>query len=156
MSMLYSDRNQPDKEKALLTKQLAITPKDSVTNYLLADLIIRGGVQPGQPAFQEAKGYLATSLATKPDSAEAQVLMGHLLEQENNISDAVGHYGKAIELEPDNRSALDRQFILLRRLHRNDEAAQTLQHLKSVLNNEIEQERKSFPARTSAAPQGQP
>jgi tetratricopeptide (TPR) repeat protein len=156
MSMLYSDRNQPDKEKALLTKQLAITPNDSVTNYLLADLIIRAGVQPGQPAFQEAKGYLATSLATKPDSAEAQILMGHLLEQENNISDAVGHYGKAIELEPDNRSALDRQFILLRRLHRNDEAAQTLQHLKSVLNNEIEQERKSFPVRTSAAPQSQP
>lgn len=149
MSMLYSDRNQPDKEKALLTKQLAITPKDSVTNYLLADLIIRSGAQPGQPAFQEAKGYLATSLATKPDSAEAQVLMGHLLERENNISDAVGHYSKAIELEPDNRSALDRQFILLRRLHRNDEAAQTLQHLKSVLNNEIEQERKSFPARTT-------
>ena len=72
--------------------------------------------------------------------------MGHLLEQENNISDAVRHYSKAIELEPNNRSALDRQFILLRKLNRNEEAAQILRRLKSVLNDELDQEKQSFSA----------
>jgi tetratricopeptide (TPR) repeat protein len=150
MSLLYSDRNQLDKERALLTNQLKITPKDPVANYLLADLMIRSGVLPDQPAFQEAKNYLSISLASKPDSAEAQILMGHLLEQENNSSEAIKHYGVAVKLEPDNRSALDREFILLRKLHRNDEAAQVLDHLKKVLNDELRQDNGSNAARVSS------
>jgi tetratricopeptide (TPR) repeat protein len=35
MSLLYSDGNQLDKEKALLQEQLKLTPDDAVTNYLL-------------------------------------------------------------------------------------------------------------------------
>ena len=140
LSMLYSDRNQLDKEKALLTQQLKATPNDPVANYLLADLLMRSGAHPGEPSFVEAKAHLKQSLAIKPDSAEAQILMGHLLEAEANLPEAVDHYTKALQLEPDNRGALDRQFLLLRKLHRNDEAAQALLHLKTVLNHELEQE----------------
>jgi tetratricopeptide (TPR) repeat protein len=68
MSLLYSDRNQVDKEKALLQKQLTITPKDAVTNYLLADLLIRSGALPGQPEYERAITLLTTSLVTRPDS----------------------------------------------------------------------------------------
>jgi len=100
MSLLYSDRNQLDKEKTLLTNQLKTTPKDGVTNYLLADLLIRSGVLPGQSEFQEAKTHLATSLESKPDSAEGQILMGHLLEQESNLPGALSHYEIALKSNP--------------------------------------------------------
>jgi len=75
MSLLYSDRNQLDKERNLLTTQLARTPNDAVTIILMAELLIRSGAVPGQPAFEEAKAHLQTSLAAKPDSVEGQNLM---------------------------------------------------------------------------------
>lgn len=140
MSLLYSDRNQLDKEKALLPKQLKLTPNDAVTNYLLADLLIRDGAQPGEEAFSEAKADLARSLAAQADSAEAQILMGKLCQQENNLSEALDHIQRALKVEPDNRSALNREFILLRKLNRNDDAAEVLDHLRIVLNNELKQE----------------
>jgi tetratricopeptide (TPR) repeat protein len=140
MSLLYSDRNQLDKEKALLQKQLTLTPNDAVTNYLLADLLIRGGAKPGEADFNEAKAGLARSLGAQPDSAEAQILMGKLCQQENNLSEALDHIQRALKVEPDNRSALNREFILLRKLNRNSEAAEVLVHLRAVLNNELKQE----------------
>jgi tetratricopeptide (TPR) repeat protein len=140
MSLLYSDRNQLDKEKALLQKQLNITPNDAVTNYLFADLLSRNGAKPGEADFNEAKGDLARSLAAQPDSAEAQILMGKLCQQENDLSEALDHIQRALQVEPDNQSALNREFILLRKLNRNSEAAKVLEHLTAVLNNELKQE----------------
>jgi tetratricopeptide (TPR) repeat protein len=137
MSLLYSDRNQLDKEKALLLKQLAITPKDAVTNYLFADLLIRSGALPGQPDYEKAIAHLTTSLAAKPDSAEARILMAKLLMQEGHYADALNHINIAVKLEPTNQSALNRQFVLLRKLHRNEEATQVLIRLKTILNDDL-------------------
>jgi tetratricopeptide (TPR) repeat protein len=148
MSLLYSDQNQFNKEKALLEAQLKRTPQDAVTNYLLADLLIRQGAVAGQPEFEEARAALATSLKAKPDSAEAQILMGKVCEQEHDFSAALNHYQMALKAEPDNRSALDREFVLLRKLHRDEEAAKVLEHLKSILNNELEQERATTQVRS--------
>jgi tetratricopeptide (TPR) repeat protein len=152
MSLLYSDRNQWDKEKTLLKNQLKITPNDAVTNYLLADLIVRSGVEPGQPEFNEALADLTRSLAAKPDSAEAQILMGNLLEQQNDLSGSLDHFQLALKLEPDNRAALDRDFLILRRLHRNSEAEEVLVRLKSTLNNELKQENASTQVRINSQP----
>ena len=152
MSMLYSDRNQLDKEKDLLLKQLQTTPKDPVANYLLADLLVRSGIKAGQPAFEEAASHLAISLETRPDSVEAQVLMGHLLEEKGDVPGALSHYQQALQVEPDNHSALNREFILLRRLHRNDEADQALKHLKQVLNDQLAKENMSDAPRVTPAP----
>ncbi|WP_158749605.1 lipopolysaccharide assembly protein LapB [Acidobacterium sp. S8] len=149
MSLLYSDRNQLDKEKALLNNQLKLTPNDAVTNYMLADLLIRSGAAPGQPEFKEAHAALARSLAAKPDSAEAQVLIGKVLEQENDLPAALDHYQIALKAEPENRSALDREFVLLRKLHRNAEAAEVLTRLKSVLNNELKREKAATQVRVN-------
>jgi len=139
MSLLYSDRNQLDKEKELLYRQLKATPNDAVTNYLLADLLVRSGAEPGQPAFEEAQTHLARSLKSKPDSAEAQILMGKLLEEQSDLPGALKHYDLALTADPDNRSALDRKFVLLRKLHRNQDAAEVLGRLKLVLNSQLRQ-----------------
>jgi tetratricopeptide (TPR) repeat protein len=140
MSLLYSDRNELDKEKALLTRQLTHTPNDAVTNYLLADLLVRSGARPHQPEFQAALTHLDRSLAAKPDSAEAQILMAKLLTQEERYADALSHIDVALTMEADNQSALNRKFVLLRKLHRDAEAAQVLSRLTSVLNNNLKHE----------------
>jgi len=140
MSLLYSNKNDLGKEKDLLTSQLKAMPNDAIANYLLADLLIRSGAIPHQPEYEEAQAHLATSLAAKPDSVEALVLMGKLLEQQNDLLRALKHFQMAVKIDPENRSALNREFILLRKLHHDKEANEALNRLKSLLNNELKQE----------------
>jgi len=135
MSLLFSDRNQIDKEKDLLLHQIKVTPNDAVTNYLLADLFMRQGAEPGQPAFAQAKTYLARSLKSKPASAEAQVLMCELLEEEGDLEGALDHSEAALKLDPTNREALYRSFIILQKLHRKQEASDALSRLRAVLEH---------------------
>lgn len=149
MSMLYSDRNQVDKEKALLTQQLKSTPNDAVANYLMADILVREGAEPGQPQFEEARADLAKSLATQPNSAEAQILMGMLYQREDKSSEALEHYNLALKAEPDNRSALDHELMVLRKLHRSTEAAAVGEHLKALLNNQVRREREAMQVRVN-------
>jgi tetratricopeptide (TPR) repeat protein len=149
MSLLYSDRNQVDKEKALLQQQLHVTPNDAVANYLLADILVREGVEPGQPQFDEAIADLSRSLTAQPDSAEAQILMGSLCEQQNNLSAALDHFKWALKVEPDNRSALDHELLLFRKLHRDSEAVEAANHLKSLINNQVQREKSTSQVRVS-------
>jgi tetratricopeptide (TPR) repeat protein len=147
MSLLYSDRNQVDKEKALLAQQLKTTPNDAVANYLMADILFREGAEPGQPQFEETRIDLAKSLAAQPNSAEAQVLMGTLCQTEDKLSEALDHFHLALKVEPDNRSALDHELMLLRKLHRNSEAAAVGEHLKSLLSSQVQRERAAMQVR---------
>jgi Flp pilus assembly protein TadD len=152
MSLLFSDRNELDKEKALLTKQLSVTPNDAVTNYMLSDLLIRSGALPHQPDFEKALVLLRKSLAAKPDSAEAQILMAKLLIQNSNYAEALSHIEVALRAEPNNQSALNRKFFLLRKLHRDAEAAQVLSRLKTVLNDDLKHENAASKVRVEAKP----
>lgn len=152
MSLLYSDRNQLGKEKNLLTAQLARTPNDAVTNYLMADLLLRSGAVPNQPAFEQAKAHLQRSLTARPDSVEAQILMAKLLAQQDLFADALPHIDQALALEPGNQAALNRKFVLLRKLHRDDEASQVLIQLKAVVNGDLKHENASTQMRMDPAP----
>lgn len=150
MSLLYSEKNDPEQEKALLLRQLKVTPNDAVANYLLADVLLRQGAKPGQPKFEEARADLERSLKANPDSAEAQILMGRVCQRLGLLSQALDHFQVAVRIEPDNRSALDPQFLLLRKLHRNNEAAQVLIRLKTVLNSELEREQAASKVRVTS------
>jgi tetratricopeptide (TPR) repeat protein len=149
MSLLYSDQNQLEKEKALLSKQLKITPNDAVANYLFADLLVRNGAEPGQPEFEEARADLARSLRANPNSTEAQILMGRLCERAGEAAEALGHFQSALSIQPDNRAALDHELLLLRKLHRDSEAYEVSDHLKSVLTNELDRERAASQVRVN-------
>jgi tetratricopeptide (TPR) repeat protein len=140
LSLLYSDRNETDKEKALLQQQLKITPNDAVANYLYADILIREGAEPGQPRFEEARAHLQRSVAAQPKSAEAQVLMGSVYQQENQLPEALEHYDLALRAEPENRSALDHKLLVLRKLHRDQEALDIVKQLRSILNDQLKHE----------------
>jgi tetratricopeptide (TPR) repeat protein len=113
-------------------------------------LLIRSGAQPGAPQFKQAEEYLQKSLDAKPDSAEAQILMGKLLEKQDDLTGALSHFDAALKVEPRNQAALDRDFLILRKLHRDQEAAAVLARLKTVLNNQLSQEQASARVRVAA------
>jgi cytochrome c-type biogenesis protein CcmH/NrfG len=63
-----------------------------------AEALRAAPAKPGEAGFNEAKADLARSLAAQPDSAEAQILMGKLCQQENNISEALDHIQRALKV----------------------------------------------------------
>jgi tetratricopeptide (TPR) repeat protein len=78
--------------------------------------------------------------------------MGKLLEQQGKLPQALEHYDLAVKAEPENRSALDRQFVLLRKLHRNEEASEVLTHLKVLISKELKQGGRTAQVRVDPKP----
>ena len=140
MSLLDSRQGQVDKAQQLLKKQLVATPNDAITNYMMADLLARSGVHPGQPDFKEAEACLITSLRADPASAEAHVLMADLLATKEEFSGALDHIEAALRLVPENRAALNRKIILLRRLHRIGEIGPVVDQLKVAISRDLTQD----------------
>ena len=138
MSLLYAARDNPAKQKQWLTHQLKLTPHNGVANYLMANLLISSGAEPGQPNFASAKAHLKESLRVDPYSAEAQILMGKMLQMENNQTAALAHLQQALKIAPNNRAALFQAFLLMRKLHRTADAAQLLKRLKVVINSQMD------------------
>jgi tetratricopeptide (TPR) repeat protein len=125
---------------------------DAVSNYLMADILIREGAEPGQPQFVEAKADLTRSLTAKPDSAEAQILMGTLCQQENNLPEALQHFQQALKNEPDDPSALNHELLVLRAMHKMSDATEVAKHLRLLLNNRIQEERPANDVRVAPRP----
>lgn len=136
MSLLYAARSKPAKERAQLARQLARTPNDAIANYLMASLLMSSGAKPGQTTFATAKEHLERSLQVNPSSAQAQILMGEILNLEGNRTDALAHLERALKIAPDNRAALFQTFLLLHRLHRPADAAGVLKRLKTLINSQ--------------------
>jgi hypothetical protein len=76
-----------------------------------------------------------------PNSAEAQNLSGRLGERADEPAEVLEYFRSALKNESDNRAALDHELLLLRKLHRNPEASEVSDHLRSVLTNELARER---------------
>jgi Flp pilus assembly protein TadD len=78
--------------------------------------------------------------------------MARLLTQEERYGDALSHIDVALNVEPNNQSALNLKFVLLRKLHRNAEATQVLDRLKSVLNDDLKRENSASKMRIEKPP----
>ena len=55
--------------------------------------------------YDEANGLLEKVVAAEPGNAEAWSLMGYSHRKLQNFDAAFGYYGKALEIDPDNRTA---------------------------------------------------
>jgi tetratricopeptide (TPR) repeat protein len=62
----------------------------------------------------DARGLLSSMLAADPKDREAVDLLAQVAERQGRWREAVGLYGRALELSPDNKPALDARKRLLR------------------------------------------
>jgi cytochrome c-type biogenesis protein CcmH/NrfG len=137
MSFLLSDKNRPAEQEALLRSQQERTPNDAVVNYLLADLILRRGAKPGEQRYAEAQSALDRSLSKQPQSAEAQILAGKIDMQLNEFEHALIHFDEAYKVDPNNRAALSFKLQALRKLHRNEQLAEVVGQLRSIVERDL-------------------
>ncbi len=126
--------------QAVLEKKLQVTPHDAVLSFLLADVLVRAGAAPGDPAFERALGLLHVAIANQPSLASAHALLGKLELKASHPELAVPELEAAIKLQPTDRTALNQLIAAYRRLGRTADAERTSRVLEASVAADRAQE----------------
>jgi len=121
--------NKLDESVQVVKQRLAKAPDDPILNYLLAELLIRKGVQPGTPSFQEAEAAAQRAVRSKPDFALAEDVLTELYLRSGKTSLAERTSRLALKSDPNDQSALYHLIVCLRKKGDLTELPQLVQRL---------------------------
>jgi tetratricopeptide (TPR) repeat protein len=124
--------NKLDESVQVVKQRLAKAPDDPTLNYLLAELLIRAGVQPGTPSFQEAEAAAQRAVRSKPDFALAEDVLTELYLRSGETGLAEATSRLALKSDPNDQSALDHLIVCLHRIGDRRELPQLVQRLAEV------------------------
>ena len=132
LTLLLRQQDQIDRAIAVIRPRLARSPGDAALTFLLADLLMRKSEDSGKRAEKEARSLLVTAIRSEPDMAKAHSALGKLLFQAGEPEQAAKELKRALDLDPDDRVALNQYILVLRRLGRTEEATEAAQRLRDV------------------------
>jgi tetratricopeptide (TPR) repeat protein len=133
--------NKLDESVQVVKQRLAKAPDDPVLNYLLAELCIRKGVEPGTPAFQEALAAARRALRKEPGFNLAADTLTELYLRSGQTDLAERTSRLALKSDPNDQSALYHLIVCLRKKGDRAELPHLVQRLAEVTATLQEQER---------------
>ena len=133
--------NKLDESVQVVKQRLAKAPDDPTLNYLLAELLIRKGVQPGTPSFQVAEAAAQRAVRSKPDFALAEDVLTelYLRSGETGLAERISRL--ALKSDPNDQSALYHLIVCLRKKGDRTELPQLVQRLAEATAALQEQEK---------------
>ncbi|HEX3104011.1 MAG TPA: tetratricopeptide repeat protein [Terriglobales bacterium] len=99
---------------------------------LLGEALLRSGITPGQPEFEEARGALETAVSQRPDYASSQLTLGKLYLLEGRLADAIVHLEIARQLNPENAAIYSNLAAAYRKQGRLAESQDALSKLSKL------------------------
>jgi tetratricopeptide (TPR) repeat protein len=133
--------NKVDESIQVVNGRLATAPNDPTLNYLLAELLVRTGVQPGTPTFQEAEDAALRAVRNRPNFILAEDVLTELYLRSGEVSQAEATSRLALASDPNDQSALYHLIICLRRNGDRSELPQLVQRLAEATAGLREQEK---------------
>jgi tetratricopeptide (TPR) repeat protein len=140
LSLLLRENAKLPEAEAILRKKLRAAPDDPTLNYLMADMLIRGGAEPSRPEFLEALALLKRSVKSKPDFVNAHAALAKLYMKAGDLGAAVSETERTLELAPNDHVALNQLILAYRKLGRDQEAERAAGRLRALLAEEEKQE----------------
>ena len=140
LSLLLRESAKLPEAEAIIRQKLKTAPNDATLNYLLADMLIRGGAEPDLPAFTEAVALLKNSIRLNPAFVNAHAALGKLYMKAGNMAEAVPEIERTLQLAPKDHIALNQLILAYRKLGRNQDAEQAAQQLRTLLADEAKEE----------------
>jgi putative PEP-CTERM system TPR-repeat lipoprotein len=113
--------------KQFAEAQVALAEADRLRPDDLRAKVASANILVGQGKLDEAEQEVDNALARRPDAADAQVLKGELRRYRRDSEGAVGHFTKALEIDPENVGARIARGAALIEVNRDDEADQDIQ-----------------------------
>ncbi len=124
----------------LLREQLKKNPAQPDLNYLLAQALMRQGVAPDTPDFEEARRSLERAIAADPESARSHAALGQLYLKGGETAAAIKQLERSLELDPAERTASYQLMLALRKAGRNAEAAALTQKVRHLIDEARQKE----------------
>ena len=125
---------------ATVHKQLKQHPSDGSLHFLLAEILMQKGAEPGTPEFKTAVSAAERALQLNPKDLQARDVLSNLALKSGDINTAIKQCRLALRLDPSDQTALYHLVIALRKSGRKDEIPDLLKRLADVRNATRKQE----------------
>jgi tetratricopeptide (TPR) repeat protein len=132
-----------DLDRALETIQakLARKPNDAYLLYLQADILSQKGAAPGTPEFETAMRSAKRAVAIQPTLGEARGVLAKLDLLAGKNQDAIAQCRKALEINPEDQTALYRLIQALQKTGSKEEIPDLLKRLAALREQAAKEER---------------
>lgn len=133
--------------------------ENSALFEVLGKALLRSGVTPGQPEFNEAQSALEKSVSEHPNDASAQIALGQAYLLAGRFDDAIAHLDVAQRMKPNQPSIYAYLAKAYQRKGDSQKAGEALQTLETLNQAQAERirsapgERKVSYGGSSSAPQ---
>lgn len=129
MGIELIQQNRLDQSLSYVRKRLQKSPNDAVLNYLLAEILIRKGVHPGSPEFEEAVRAATHATKVKPDFVLARDDLAQLEMMEGHMQAVIDESKRALAADPSDQTAVYHLIVAYRKAHRTAEVAALVKRL---------------------------
>lgn len=136
LGVTYLETGKAAQAVPVLRSRLREHPDDASLNYLLAEALVRGGAQPGEPAFLEAETRLQESTKIDPSLVDPHVSLGSLYLRQEKVQEAVEQFELARKIDPNSKAACAHLAVGYRRLGQTEKARSVLLDLKAINDRE--------------------
>jgi predicted Zn-dependent protease len=140
LGITFMQRGNPEDSVRILRERLARNPQDPALNYLLAEALLRKGIERGTPEFDEAKLALLRSIKDKPDFAKAHAQLSKLYLLAADTAKALEESELAVQLAAEDRMSVYSLVRALKASGRNEEAKPLLLKLRELDAQELKEE----------------
>lgn len=140
LSLTLQKTGRMDESLEILKQRVAASPDDAVARFFYAQALIKQGVEPGAPDFQEALEGLLLAAERLSGEASPRVELGKLYLRAKQPELAIAVLKEAAQLAPDDRQATYNLMIALRRVGRIDEAAALAVRMREQLGQAQDEE----------------
>jgi lipopolysaccharide biosynthesis regulator YciM len=109
-------------------------------NYMLAHALIRQGIAPGSPDFDEARQALERAIEADPAAARSYAALGQIYLRSGETEAAIKQLERSLELDPAQRTASYQLMLALRKAGRNEEAGALIQKVRHLVDEARQKE----------------
>jgi tetratricopeptide (TPR) repeat protein len=152
LSVVLQRLGREEEAAAKLREYLRRDPRDAGANWMLAQVLVRSGSVPGTQEFQEARAALERAVSSDPKLVPARTLLGKLYLQAGETEKAIRELEQAIELDPEDRTAVYQLMVALRAAGRQAELAKLLSRVRELIRKGAAEEQQTLRYRLVKAP----
>jgi len=129
---------------ASVTGKLAQRPHDPILLYMRADILAQQGPEPGSAAFQTAMRSAMEAVRLRPALGPARSVLAKLYLQNGQYAEAAEQCRKALEIDPNDQTAVYHLIQALRKTDTRDEIPKLLKQLATLRQQATNEEREQY------------
>lgn len=137
-------QNDLPRALASVEAKLSRRPDDPILLYMQADILMEQGAEPASPEFQTAMRSAKRAVALRPSLGPARGVLAKLYLKDGQYPEAATQCRKALEIDPDDQSAVYHLIQALRKTDKKSEIPDLLKRLASLRQQATNEEREQY------------